>query len=123
MNRQALEILQEMCVYREAAGNKLEGKDWGRNEYGDVAVACLAGWATLEPGLRELGLRSLNDHWRYREDRGILRPFFEGSVGYTALGKLFDLGFKQRAYLFAQSGGSSWSDARERIQNVLKGEI
>jgi hypothetical protein len=92
---------------------------WGRqNDCG--TSACLAGWMTLDPQLREMGLRNRKDfHPSYTDS---LEPRFQEAKGGEALVKFFYITHDEMRYIFGGDNPNSLEKGLSRLERVARGE-
>jgi hypothetical protein len=91
---------------------------WGYRTDCDT-VACLGGWMTLDPQLREMGLRNYTD---LAPGACSLEPQYRGDGAILAMMEFFDLTEHEATYIFGGYNPNSLEKGLSRIQRVLRGE-
>lgn len=118
MNRPAILRTIEMTRELEARDATLNMETWG-NEYTCGTAGCVAGWMTIDPALRAMGLRNIGD------DPGLNgsshMPWFGNSNCYDALAAFLDAPYDDVTEAFGSHNPNSWPKARERLQGLLDG--
>jgi hypothetical protein len=96
----------------------LDITSWGY--YSDCGtVACLGGWMTLDPKLREMGLRHYGD---LHPGSCSLEPQYAGEGAIGAVMEFFGLDGHEATYIFGGDNPNSLDAGLSRIQRVLRGE-
>lgn len=140
MNRAALLRTIQMTRELEARGVKPAEEDGGDDVTGILdmntwgyaytcgTVGCLAGWMTLDPQLREMGLQNESDlapNRHHGRRHGDLRPYHDSGLvsgsGDEAMQGFLEVSQGVVDYLFSSRNENSWEAARERLENVLEG--
>lgn len=139
MNTKRLTRTRDMLLELKARGvttepdrdrHQFDIATWGTKGYEHCGtVACIGGWATLDPVLRAEGLFRVGD--TSSGDPGDMTPMVEPLdsfglpvkplVAYDALMDFYDLGYTTADYIFSGHNTNDLDKAVARIDRVLAG--
>jgi len=122
INRPAIKRTQELCRERAEARDIIHMYGWGYEEHGCRTTGCLAGWMTLDPALRAMGLYNHGDLLPDREEHWLL-PRYGDVNGVSAMTQFLDITENAFEYVFGVHNADDWDEAIERLQELLDGRI
>lgn len=111
MNLVAIHRTIELTHELEARQETLLMGSWGRDDHQCGTYGCIAGWMTLDPELRALGLENVSSD--------NLEPMYSGTFGHRAIARFLEVPKEVVENAFGSWHENSWAKARERLEKLL----